>query len=630
LGGFAGAFGPVGRAAAGVFAATFGTALAAGGFLAGFAIKGGIDRVLQTEEAVVQMGRLGLSVDEIDRLIGAVDDTFDGTVFTNPEGFALTQRLIGAGEELDSIPDRLSTISDFAAHGNVPLDQMGNIFERIIGQGRVTGEELNRLSDANIPLGTLAETLGLTIPELRKMTEEGEFTSDMFLQAATDAEMFRGAAHAAGDTTSGAFKNTLTQLKVLGEQLVKPLFGEDGPMVRLFKASRQALIDLRPQFKLWGEQLGNFLVPRIERLADWLSSGGLPDMFARLGDTARNLFDRIKQVGPSLGGLTDGFALLGGPLAIIARELFPLISPLLEAIIPPLAQLANGLAPALAKALGFLSEEILPGFIKIVEAVVGWITENKGLVIALGIAGIAFKIFSTIVAVNPFILLAAAVIAIVSLIITNWDSIVAFLKRVWTWIKTTVGQLWDTVKSAFKKALEFLVNLFLNWTLVGRIIKHWDAIKDSVRNLIDFVKNIWNGLVDWFKKLPGKIGRAVSGMWDGIKTAFRSALNWVIDKWNNFKITFPSIDTPFGSIGGFTIDTPNIPRLHDGGLVTGPAGSEMLAILEAGERVLSRAEVAAGADDVRGMSIRVETTGDARVLAREIERESRYALALGG
>src|SRR5690606_31659144 len=107
---------------------------------------------------------------------------------------------------------------------------------------------------------------------------EGKLTADVFMEAAANAEMFQGAAVAAGNTTQGAWSNTRAQLAKLGEEIVKPLFGENGPMVTLFKATRQALIDVRPWFKTAGESLGKFLVPRIERLGEWLTSGGIPDM----------------------------------------------------------------------------------------------------------------------------------------------------------------------------------------------------------------------------------------------------------------------------------------------------------------------------------------------------------------
>jgi hypothetical protein len=78
-------------------------------------------------------------------------------------------------------------------------------------------------------------------------------------------------------------------------------------------------------------------------------------------------------------------------------------------------------------------------------------------------------------------------------------------------------------------------------------------------------------------------------MFDGIWQAFRGAINSIIRGWNSLTFSMPSIDLgPLGKVGGFTIGTPNIPYLHSGGIVPGAPGSDVLAVLQAGERVVPR------------------------------------------
>lgn len=94
--------------------------------------------------------------------------------------------------------------------------------------------------------------------------------------------------------------------------------------------------------------------------------------------------------------------------------------------------------------------------------------------------------------------------------------------------------------------------------------------------------NFFNALHKALSGLPQRASSAFTGLFDGIKEAFRSSLNWVIDRWNNFRI--PGIETRFGTIGGF--ETPNLPRFHQGGVMPGAPGTEGLALLQAGEKVL--------------------------------------------
>lgn len=91
---------------------------------------------------------------------------------------------------------------------------------------------------------------------------------------------------------------------------------------------------------------------------------------------------------------------------------------------------------------------------------------------------------------------------------------------------------------------------------------------------------------DWLNDLPGKIGDTFKSVSGAISAPFRAAFNLVSDAWNNtigkLSWTVPGW-IPF--IGGNTIAAPHLPRFHAGGVVPGAPGSEMMAILQAGETV---------------------------------------------
>jgi hypothetical protein len=79
-----------------------------------------------------------------------------------------------------------------------------------------------------------------------------------------------------------------------------------------------------------------------------------------------------------------------------------------------------------------------------------------------------------------------------------------------------------------------------------------------------------------------------SGMFDGIMGAAKSAFNWLIGKWNNLSFSLPSVDTHIpgvGRIGGWDLGTPDIAYFHTGGIVPGAPGTEVLSMLQAGEKV---------------------------------------------
>lgn len=160
---------------------------------------------------------------------------------------------------------------------------------------------------------------------------------------------------------------------------------------------------------------------------------------------------------------------------------------------------------------------------------------------------------------------------------TAFDHVRIIIDTVWPVIQTVVGWLEDRLKEAIDTASTGISTL-INW--FGWLI-------DGAKNVYDRVKESFDSIVSFISGLPGRITSMASGMWDSIKDGFKSVINWIIDKWNGLEFSVPKIDVPFGpDIGGFTIGTPKIPRLANGGVITEPT----LALM--GEVTRARPEIA--------------------------------------
>lgn len=136
----------------------------------------------------------------------------------------------------------------------------------------------------------------------------------------------------------------------------------------------------------------------------------------------------------------------------------------------------------------------------------------------------------------------------------------------------------------------------------------WEWIKNSASDAADWVRNTWNSAVAFFRSMPTIISAIFRRMGDGIRNAFRSAFNFVANAWNN---TIGSLSWTVPSwipgIGGSSLSVPNLPTYHQGGTVAGRPGQDVLAILQAGERVTPASEVRA---ESRGGAGVVEFVGD--------------------
>ncbi len=200
-----------------------------------------------------------------------------------------------------------------------------------------------------------------------------------------------------------------------------------------------------------------------------------------------------------------------------------------------------------------------------------------------------FSKMSKVFMANPWILLAAAVIAIVILVVKNWDKIVAFLLKAWEIIKTALQavadffvmiwdiiteaittawtaiadffvDLWETVTEAIVTAWDAVVDFFVGlWeTITGAIHTAWNAVVSFLagiwRTVTGAIHTAWNGVVSFFSELPGRIIGALS--------ALASTVLAFIIKWHPVAILFRKAKEFWPEVSGWFAGLPG--RILDG------------------------------------------------------------------
>lgn len=270
------------------------------------------------------------------------------------------------------------------------------------------------------------------------------------------------------------------------------------------------------------------------------------------------------KVASAFSGLADrarkAFSGFGEPFKAPLIRAADTFGDALERMAPAFMRMGQTMAPLidiLAPAFAQMAEKSLPGIEKAVKASVPLFEKLAEHAPAIGEA--ISKFFEKVAEGAP--------------------AAVTFFDKLLTVAEVVLPLLGDSLKvltQAFNAQWAIWEHIF------GSLTAAWNGLKTAVGTAKDFIVDKFNSLIGFFKGLQGRMSNAFSGLFDGVKNAFKSALNWVIDRWNNFSI--PGIDTPFGTIGGF--NTPNLPRFHSGGVVPGAPGQEMLAILQAGERVV--------------------------------------------
>lgn len=252
-------------------------------------------------------------------------------------------------------------------------------------------------------------------------------------------------------------------------------------------------------------------------------------------------------------------------------------------------------------------------FIAATAQIAAFLTKQVAIAVATKVWAAAQWLLNVAMTANPIGLIIAAIVALVAIIVLIATKTTFFqdLWRVaWGAIQAAAGAVsdWFTSKllPSFQRAFDqlvaiirFVVGIYVGaWNLIVGAIKFaYNAYVSYVKliiavimRIVAAVQAVYNGargyfdkLVAYVKGLRSRVTSAASGLFDGIKNAFRNAVNYVIDAWNRLSFRLPSISTPFGTIGGTTLNTPNIPRLATGGwaqpgktYLTGENGPELL------------------------------------------------------
>lgn len=167
--------------------------------------------------------------------------------------------------------------------------------------------------------------------------------------------------------------------------------------------------------------------------------------------------------------------------------------------------------------------------------------------IAIILAGIAVVMIAINIA-NPVgwvLLLIAAVVALVALIIKNWDTVKEVLGKVGDWIKKNIIDpvveffvgLWNKIVAIFTPIFNFIQGIIdfivsvvsFVWGIISSILGTiWDNIKITIDNIKQIISALWNVLMSILKPIFEWIwNNIIKPVWDGItdviekvKTAF--------------------------------------------------------------------------------------------------------------
>ena len=254
-----------------------------------------------------------------------------------------------------------------------------------------------------------------------------------------------------------------------------------------------------------------------------------------------------------------------------------------------------------------------------------WIVQNKDIVIA-GLLGIATGLLAVQLGLTGIFggIIVALIVALVALIIQNWDTIKEILGEVWSWIDENIIQpvvalfvwLWDKIVEIFGPVVSFFFNIYskIFQGIINIITTIWTNITTIIGNIIQIVSVLWNTIINILKPIATWIWnnvlipvlnffkRAIDTIWGLIRTiattagdviggTFKAVINGVLNAVEtilNFPIkSINKLIKTINEVPGInlkTLSTFKLPRLAKGGIVSMPGRGVPIGNAIVGER----------------------------------------------
>lgn len=475
------------------------------------AVQGGFERALNVEQARHKLEGLGHKANEVDEIMKNALASVKGTAYGMGDAASVAASAVAAGVKPGQDLERtLKLVGDAAAISGRDMVSMGAIFNKVAAAGKMTGEELNQLTDSGIPmLDLLGKTLGKTTEEVRDMVSAGKIGFNEFRDAIEKG--MGGAALNMGDSFAGGLENTKAAMSRLGEKFMSPF-----------------LEGMVPAFKT------------IIKIIDQITAGttdGLDELGSQLAKELETVINNV---------IDTALPLIENAIPVITKVLDQLINaipPLLEKLLPQAIKLVMQIIDSIVSLLPTLIPILMDGIIQIISS----LAEMLPTIINALIQGAVLIIQSLAQSLPTLIpVLVRAILDSLLTILDNLDSMyeagIELLFGLMDGILEALPILIDKLPEIIDKLVTGIVDNLPKLIAAGilLIVGLTEGIIKAIPQLLSKLPEICDSIVNGFCNLFGihspstvfaDIGiNLIKGLWNGIA----NVTDWIIGKIKGF------------------------------------------------------------------------------------------------
>lgn len=417
------------------------------------------------------------------------------TPFEFPELQSAASSLISVGVETSKVIPIMTTLGNVTSGmgtGAEGVKRATIALQQMSAAGRITGEDLNQLRDAGIPVfDLLAAATGKSKEEVAALAQAGKLGKDEMnqlfsaLETGRGLERFSGLMEKQSQSLSGMFstlKDTVNMGLAAAVQPLVPLLsdaipsaaGLAGTAMDMLKVGLERTIQVGRT--LWSQfQDGELTVHGFTENIDYLlgGTGKVAPVLTEIIGVARDLWTVFRD------GIVPVFAEVYGSLPSFLTPLG-----LLRDALGFVADHATTLQPAIAALMAaFGAYRVVQMFTTVMGAL------------------------NVVMAMNPIGLVVIALAALVAGLVYAWNHSETF--------RNAVLGAWEAVKGGVAVVGD----------AIGGIVSWFAALPDRI---IDFVKSIPGRVLEFFNTLPGMVGTAIGELVAGFIYMARGLIDfWV-------------------------------------------------------------------------------------------------------
>ena len=482
-------------------------------FLTSGITQGGIKRAMNLENAHFQLQGLLKDEEAVAAVMKNVNDSVDGTAYSLDAAAKVASQFSASGMRAgDEMLKSLKAVAGVAAMTNSEYEEIGRIFTKVAGQGRLMGDDLLSLSSRGMnAAATLAESMGTTESAVREMVSKGQIDFKTFAFAMDDA--FGEHAKKANETLTGALSNVKAALARIGALFVSPLVEQNGELVQLLNNVRAKINDIKNALVPVADYVVNIVKNMITKVSAFVEKLDVGKYFSKLGEMLTSLGEISKPsakvlIIDSLKNSLQGLVSIAKALKDAFFEVFDFskVSETMYSFLEVINELSKKFVFSEKKADKL--KRTFKGLFAVIDIL--RMTIGSGL-------NIAFKILKAILSgFNVDILDFTANVGDAIVKFRDWlkehnllskaiDFLVPIIKSMAAAIKDTASAVYDWAKS--NETIQNLGGKFVS--LIQNIISFFDKLKESIkeRDWKNFGINITQGLASGIRS---GISKAVS------------------------------------------------------------------------------------------------------------------------